>query len=131
MAVQQCLSTALLPRNLWQMSVLLMESYAMIQRSILIQPHRTVVESFVCLAATRRTLRFWGTLAENNCCTVMYFLVKRYVQYTILGKDICSPQCLPVATQDQVFRTEEIQYAKWQTHGYSHNLVFTVVQLYF
>jgi len=36
-----------LQRNLPQMLVLLMEPYAMIQVSILLQPHRTVVANFI------------------------------------------------------------------------------------
>jgi len=43
----QCFSTFVLQRNLPQMLPLLMEPYAMIQVSILLQPHRTVVENFV------------------------------------------------------------------------------------
>jgi len=45
--VHQCFSTFLLQRNLPQMFALLMEPYALIQVSILLQPHRTVVVIFV------------------------------------------------------------------------------------
>jgi len=41
--LRQCFSTFLLQRNLSQMFVLLMEPCAMIQVSVLLQPHRTVV----------------------------------------------------------------------------------------
>jgi len=43
----QCFSTFLLQRNLQQILALLMEPYAMLQVSILLQPHRTVVVNFV------------------------------------------------------------------------------------
>jgi len=61
----QCFSTFLLQRNLPQLFALLMEPYAMIQVSKLLQAHRTVVGDFVpgnfglfsveVLAATRGT----------------------------------------------------------------------------
>jgi len=46
-SLQQCFSTVLLQRNLRQMFALLMEPYAMIQVSILLQPRRTMVANFV------------------------------------------------------------------------------------
>jgi len=46
-SLQQCFSTFLLQRNLLQMFALLMEPYAMIQVSILLQRHRTVVANLV------------------------------------------------------------------------------------
>jgi len=46
-AVRQCFSTLLLQRNLQQMYALLMEPYAMIQVSTLLQPHRIVFANFV------------------------------------------------------------------------------------
>ena len=45
--VNQCFSTFLLQRNLAQMFALLVEPYAKIQVSILLQPHKTVVANFV------------------------------------------------------------------------------------
>jgi len=78
-SVGQCLSTFLLQRNLSQICALLMEPYVMIQVSILLQQHRTVVTNFVpgnsvcfggTLAATCGTLRFSGTLVENLWCKV-------------------------------------------------------------
>jgi len=41
------ISTFLLQRKIPQMFALLMEPYAMIQKSMLLQPHRTVVANFV------------------------------------------------------------------------------------
>jgi len=43
----QCFSTFFLQRNLPEMFAQLMEPYAMIQVSILLQPHGTVVANFV------------------------------------------------------------------------------------
>jgi len=45
--LMQCFSTILLQRNLPYIFALLMEPCAMIQVSILLQPHRTVVTDFV------------------------------------------------------------------------------------
>jgi len=46
-SLSQCFSTFLLQQNLPHMFVLLMEPHAMIQVSILLQPHRTVVTDFL------------------------------------------------------------------------------------
>jgi len=46
-SVGQCFSAFLLPRNPPQMFALLMELYEMIQVSMLLQPHGTVVPNFV------------------------------------------------------------------------------------
>jgi len=60
----QCFSTFLLQRNLRQMFAMLMEPYGMIQVTILLQPHRTVVANFVPgnFDLFRRNL--WQPLAE-------------------------------------------------------------------
>jgi len=47
MIIMQYFSTFLLQQDFPQMFVLLMEPYAMIQVSKLLQPHRTVVANFV------------------------------------------------------------------------------------
>jgi len=62
--VGQCISTFLLQWNLPQMFVFIMEPYAMIQVSILLQPHRTVVANFVLRKFGLFRRNPWQPLAE-------------------------------------------------------------------
>jgi len=71
----QCFSTFLLQRSLPKIFAFLMKRYAIIEVSILLQPHRTVIANFVqvisvCFggtpAATRGTLRFRKPQLKNT-----------------------------------------------------------------
>jgi len=73
----QCFSTSLLQKNLPQMFVLLMEPYAMIHVSVLLQLHRTVVVNFVpgSFGLFRRNL--WQPLAEPRLKNTVVILRNR------------------------------------------------------
>jgi len=62
--IGECVSTFLLKRNLPQMFALLMEPCAMIQVSILLQTHRTVVANFVPDKFGLFRRNPWQSLAE-------------------------------------------------------------------
>jgi len=78
-SVFQSFCCSVLQRYLPQVFALLVEPHAIIQVSILLQPHRTMVANFVPdnfgvaepLAATRGTMRFRGSPVEKYCPTPM------------------------------------------------------------
>ena len=63
--VAQCFSTVLLQRNLPQMFALLMKPYAIIQVSVLLQPHKTAVANFVSGNFGLFPRNPWQPLAEH------------------------------------------------------------------
>ena len=104
--LQQCFSTFLLQRKLPQMFALLTEPYAMIQVSILLQQHRTVVANFVPGEFGLFRRNPWQPLEEPR------------LKNTGLQHETVNRSCWPVLTfscsEEQQTNLSETQKKMWK-----------------